>query len=69
VRRPTRTRRTRQVVGLTDFIDQLIPSLLAERRRHGGTIDELHAIQARIDEISMSLALLADPGAPGYVDP
>lgn len=55
----------RHVVGLTDFLDQLIPSLLP-RTPNGATADTLRLIHARIDDISLDLALLADPGAPRY---
>ena len=56
----------RHVVGLTDFIDQLIPSLLALQPIDAPVADTLRSIHSRMDSISMNLALLADPGAPGY---
>jgi len=56
----------RCVVGLADLMDLLIPSLL-ERRSCGASTDGvLRRLQARMDSIAMSLALLADPGAPEY---
>jgi len=56
----------RHVVCLADFIDQLIPQLLAVRPLSARATQVLHAIQAEIDGIAMNLALLADPGAPDY---
>src|SRR3954468_7056419 len=47
------TAHPRHVVGLTDFIDQLIPSLLAIKPPDGKAADRLRAIHVRIDAISM----------------
>jgi len=55
----------RHVVGLTDFVDQLIRSLL-ETRPHDHTARALRSLHTRIDDIALSLAVLADPGAPDY---
>ena len=60
------TTHPRHVVGLTDFIEQLVGSLLAMRTPSTSVADALRAIHERVDGISMHLALIVDPGAPGF---
>ena len=55
----------RHVVGLTDFADQLIRTLLETRPPDRAT-RALRSVHARMDDIALSLAVLADPGAPDY---
>ena len=59
------TARPRHVVGLTDFVDQLIRALL-ETRPPDRAAQALRSIHDRIGDIALSLAVLADPGAPDY---
>lgn len=56
----------RCVVGLTDFLDQLIPSLVEIGPPGGAATETLLDLHAQMDGLAMNLALLADPGAPGY---
>ena len=60
------TTHPRHVVGLTDFIEQLVGSLLAMHPPSASVEDALRSIHERVDGISMHLALLVDPGAPGF---
>ena len=60
------TTHPRHVVGLTDFIEQLVGSLLAMKTPNPSVEDALRSIHERVDGISMHLALLVDPGAPGF---
>ena len=55
----------RHVVGLTDFVDQLVRNLLATQPSNRAA-RALRAVHARMDDIALSLAVLADPGAPDY---
>ena len=55
----------RHVVGLTDFVDQLIRTLL-KTQPPDQAARALRSVHARIDDIALSLAVLADPGAPDY---
>jgi hypothetical protein len=58
----------RQLLGLVDFLDQLIPSLVAARSHDRRLGAELRAIHIEIGAIAMNLAVSADPGAPGFTE-
>jgi hypothetical protein len=57
----------RHVVGLGLFVEELIPTLVAERPPgHSMTAQRLHEIRGDIDGLCMNLAIAADPGIPEF---
>jgi hypothetical protein len=56
----------RHVVSLCDTIDQMLTTLLEESERESPGARALRDAHDRISRIGVSLAVLADPGAPDW---
>jgi hypothetical protein len=63
--RPAQSRR-RHVVSLCDTIDQVLAALLAEREDESPASLRVREAHDRICRIGFSLAVLGEPGAPGW---